>query len=416
MNNQIPKEKGLDHTFNLLTEGYLFIQNRCRRFHTNIFETSLFMKPAICMKGEEAAQLFYDEMHFERKNAVPKRIQKTLLGENGVQTLDREAHHHRKALFLSFMTKEQLEHLVKLTEKQLELEVNKWKNKNELIIFDAMQELLCQVACEWTGVPLKEEEITLRADDFGKMVDALGGIGPRYWQGRKARIRTDLWIETIIDQIRNHEIEMSEEKAAYQIAFHRDLNDQLLDTHTASVELINLLRPIVAIATYITFGVLALYEHPKDQEYISEKEDETYLEMFVQEIRRYYPFGPFVGARVKDDFKWKEYYFKKGTLVLLDIYGTNHDANLWEKPNQFYPKHFENWDKNPFSFIPQGGGDDQEGHRCAGEWVTVEVMKTILKFLSKEITYQVPAQDLSYSLIRIPTRPKSGFKIENIQS
>ena len=33
--------------------------------------------------------------------------------------------------------------------------------------------------------------------------------------------------------------------------------------------------------------------------------------MFVQEVRRYYPFTPFLGARVKKDFVWNKCEFKE---------------------------------------------------------------------------------------------------------
>src|SRR5690606_6856958 len=103
--------------------------------------------------------------------------------------------------------------------------------------------------------------------------------------------------------------------------------------------------------------------------------DRVYKQMFVEEVRRYYPFTPYIAARAKKNLIWKKYFIKKGTLVLLDIYGTNHDPRLWSDPYEFFPQRFENWTGNPFTFMPQGGGYINSGHRCAGELVTVEVMK-----------------------------------------
>ncbi|SIE95158.1 Fatty-acid peroxygenase [Mycobacteroides abscessus subsp. abscessus] len=74
--------------------------------------------------------------------------------------------------------------------------------------------------------------------------------------------------------------------------------------------------------------------------------------MFVQEVRRFYPFGPFLGAIVRKDFIWNEAEFKEGMLVLLDIYGTNHDPLLWEEPYEFRPERFGNWDGSLFDLIP----------------------------------------------------------------
>lgn len=59
-----------------------------------------------------------------------------------------------------------------------------------------------------------------------------------------------------------------------------------------TIELINLLRPIIAISIFITFTALALYEHEDSKEKLGQG-NERDLEMFVQEVRRYYPFAPF---------------------------------------------------------------------------------------------------------------------------
>src|SRR5699024_9169687 len=123
----------------------------------------------------------------------------------------------------------------------------------------------------------------------------------------------------------------------------------LLDLHTASVELANILRPIVAIAVYVTFCALALYQFPEEQKKLQHANQHDY-KRFVQEVRRYYPFFPVAVARVREDFLWKGHDFKKDTYVLLDLYGTNHHSDLWDKPDEFRPERFINWNDHPFSF------------------------------------------------------------------
>ncbi|MPN42772.1 Fatty-acid peroxygenase [bioreactor metagenome] len=182
----------------------------------------------------------------------------------------------------------------------------------------------------------------------------------------------------------------------------------------AAIELINILRPVVAISTYITFAALALHEYPQLREkLLSESND--YTEMFAQEVRRFYPFAPFLGARVRKDFVWNQCEFKKGMLVLLDIFGTNHDPRIWKTPNEFRPDRFRDWNSNLFDLIPQGGSDPATGHRCPGEGIVIEIIKTSIQFLINTITYDVPNQDLSYSMARMPTLPKSGFIVSNIK-
>ncbi|AGK95956.1 cytochrome P450 [Clostridium pasteurianum] len=412
MKERVPHDKS--HTLALSQEGYLFIKNRIDQYQSNLFEAHLLGEKVICMGGEEASKVFYDPERFQRNGAAPKRIQKTLFGMNAIQTMDGDAHIHRKLLFMSLMTPTHQKRLAELTMEKWQASIDKWKSSEKIILFDEAKNILCWAACHWAGVPLSESEVKDRAEDFSAMVDAFGAVGPRHWKGRRARSRAEEWISGVIEDVRVGKLKSEEGSALYAIAFHRELHGGELDTQMAAVELINILRPIVAISTFITFTALALHKHSeyKDKLLTGHSND---LEMFVQEVRRYYPFTPFLGARVRKDFIWNQCEFKQGMLVLLDIYGTNHDSRVWENPYEFRPERFKNRKDNLFDFIPQGGGDPAKGHRCPGEGITVEIMKTSLDFLVNKIEFEVPHQDLSYDMARIPTLPKSGFVMNNIR-
>ncbi len=421
--DKVPKDK--TSSLALWMEGYEFIQKRCRKYRSDIFITRLMGEKVICISGEEASKIFYDNRNFTRKGAAPKRVQKTLFGEHGVQSLDGNAHKHRKAMFMSIMTPYNLSRLEKITQDQWEMAAIDWERKarkgqgtflhpNHIVLFDEVQKIMCKIACEWAGVPLNNSETEKRACDLGKLVDGFGGIGLRYYEGKCARKRSEAWIRDIIIRIRHESLAQNKNTAAYTIAWHRNLKGKLLSTQTAAVELINIIRPIVAIATYITFGALTFHEHPDSRIKIVRNEN-NYDLMFVQEIRRFYPFTPFVGARVRNDFVWNNYLFKKGTLVLLDVYGIDHDSRIWRKPYEFYPERFRKWNDKPYGFIPQGGGDHYDGHRCPGEMVTIGIMKASLTYLAANISYYVPRQNLTFHLGRIPTLPKSRFIINKVR-
>jgi cytochrome P450 len=76
-----------------------------------------------------------------------------------------------------------------------------------------------------------------------------------------------------------------------------------------------------------------------------------FVEHFVQEVRRYYPFFPMVGGRARADFEWRGRRFAKGTWMLLDLYGTNHDPRSWEQPYSFVPVRFRQWNGSQHNFI-----------------------------------------------------------------
>jgi len=285
---------------------------------------------------------------------------------------------------------------------------------DKVFFYEETKEMMCQIACEWSGVPVQENEIKNLTNDLGAMFESAGAVGPNHWMGRNARNSVEKWIGEIIEKVLNGTLIPPENTALYIFAMHRDSEGNFLDTVTTAVEVINILRPIVAIAIFINFILLALHHYPEEKEKLKSG-DEKYTQKFIQEVRRFYPFFPFAMALVKKDFTWNGYKFEEGTLTLLDIYGTNHDPKIWENPDLFYPNRFAKWDGNPFDFIPQGGGDYYMGHRCAGEWVTIEVMKVSLNYLVNQIDYEVPEQDLSYSMVSMPSIPHSKLIIKDVR-
>ncbi|WP_214822109.1 MULTISPECIES: cytochrome P450 [unclassified Exiguobacterium] len=409
MGKVIPKQEGLDHSVDFLREGYLFVANRRKSFQSDLFETRLLGERVICLGGEDAASLFYEADKFTRQDAAPKRLLKTLFGEDGVQTLDGTAHTHRKRMFMSLMTKENIDRLLRLTGR----EWRRIKQTEELVLYDVAQQVLMKAVCEWAGVPLAREEVEKRTDEMRLLFESGTSLGPTYLQGRKARSSAEAWIRQMVKEVRSNQLLPNEQTALYEFSWHRDESGELLPEEVVAVEVLNILRPTVAISVYVLFTVLALHQFPEEAEQV--KQGQVTKTAFVQEVRRYYPFFPVAAARVKTDFEWDGYTFTEGTLTLLDLYGTNHDSSIWAAPDQFEPSRFMDWKESPFNFIPQGGGNVDFGHRCAGEHVTIAILEQVIELFTKEFSYTVPPQDLSYSFVDMPSLPKSKLRLTDVK-
>lgn len=406
---------GEDSTLALLSEGYAFIPTRCRRYGADVFETRLMLTKAVCMMGEEAAEVFYEPGRFTRKGALPQTTLRLLQDKGSVQLRDGEDHRRRKRMFMSLMTPEGIRGLADAMANHWRARIGEWEGAGEVELLHEAEEILCRAVCGCAGVPLAESEAEQRTREFAAMIDGAGTVGPRNWRGLLLRARTERWIRGVIEGVRAGRLEVPEGSAAYVIARHRDQDGELLNTEVAAVELINVLRPVVAVARYVVFAALALHEHPGCRRGLLEGGDD-YLELFVQEVRRFYPFFPFVGGRVLNEFDWRGRCFAKGTWVLLDLYGTNHDPRVWEEPGAFRPERFRRWDESAFDFIPQGGGDHYLDHRCAGEWITIELTKRAVRLLTGSMHYEVvPEQDLRVDLSRMPAMPRSRFVISGVR-
>ncbi len=365
------------------------------------------------MRGRDTAELFYDRERFVRSGAAPKRLTLTLFGKGGVQGLDGEAHIRRKAMFMALMSKGELQRMADLTAEQWRVYAQRWAGAGQVVLFDETMELLFRAACEWAGVPLSEDEVARRTREMADLISSATAIGPHYLAGRLARHDAEHWAGGLIQEVRRGTLIPPSGTALEQIALFRDGDGNFLSEHTAAAELLNVVRPVVAVSRYLVFCAHALHEHPEWRERL--REDERDVEPFVQEVRRFYPFFPFVAARVKETFYWRGFRFEKGTRTLLDLYGTNHDVRLWEEPEAFEPERFRNWQGDPYTLIPQGGGDHYLNHRCAGEWLTIEVMKEAVKALTRAITYDVPKQDLTLELSKMPALPESRFVINHVR-
>ena len=412
--SRFPQDRLPDSSIALIADPYRFISKRCERYESDMFQTRLLLQKNICMRGREAAKLFYDQSRFVRAGAVLKRFEQTLFGEGGVQGMQDAAHHHRKRMFMALMTLEQIDQLADIAEGEWVKYADRWMTQDQVVLYPEVRELLCRSVCQWAGVELQESEVDPLTLDLAAMYESAGSMGVKHLLGRQARKRRDLWAKRLIEDIRTGKRQPPEASAAHQFAWHRDHEGQLLDAQIAGVELQNVLRPTVAVSVFITFAALALHEYPECREKLAAG-DSQYAVMFAQEVRRFYPFFPAVAARVRQDFEWRGCRFPQGMRVILDIYGTNHDAQSWEAPHEFRPERFRDWDEDLFSFIPQGGGDQYENHRCPGDQISVELLNVATRFLCQRIRYDVPPQDLRLEFARLPALPRSRFVISHVR-
>lgn len=409
----IPTERSPDSSVAFLRDGYRFVGRRCDRHGTDIFQARLLLEPTICLRGRAAAELFYDTERFVRAGAMPKRAQRTLTGRGGVQGLDGADHADRKAMFMSIMTPAAVRQLAQLFDDEWRARVPSWESDGPVVLYDEVGRMLTRAVCAWAGVPLANSEVDRRTAELHAMIEGPAALGPQHWRGLWARRRGERWIGQVVDRQRAGTLPAPDGSALRVFAEHRDAHGRLLPRRIAAVELLNVLRPTVAVDRFIVFAALALHDHPAWRERVRESDEAA--ESFVQEVRRYYPFFPVAAARVRRSFDWQGYHFPRGRRVLLDLYGTNHHRALWPEPERFRPERFTGWRGDPFALVPQGGGEHLTGHRCAGEWITIELMKRAVANLTTTMRYDVPPQDLALSLHRMPALPPSGFLVTNVR-
>lgn len=398
--DKLPRAPGWDSSLAFLRRGYAFIGLTCDALGRDVFATRLMLRPVICMRGPEAMAAFYAPGRFTRRGAVPAATVSLLQDFGSVQMLDGEAHRRRKRMFLSLMQGE------RLAAARL-IFAEEWKAVlapgGEVSLLDAAHLILCRTALRWCGLEDELPQAERHTTALRAMIEGAGSFGLAQARGQLLRRRAERWARRIIAARRTR---AGGTTPADVIAAAQGEDSAPLPANVAAVELINLLRPIVAVARFVAFAAHAIHLHP---EWRRSLVDIRTAHAFTQEVRRFYPFFPCVGGKVLVPFSFRGIRFARGQWVLFDIYGSNHHRS-WGDPERFRPERFLDDRLAETQLVAQGGGDRLKGHRCAGEDLTVVLLEEACRLLAR-MDYRVPEQDLSIPLDRFPTAPRGGMRI-----
>lgn len=400
----------LDDSLQLLAKGYTWLPDRRRQTGRRTVRARLAGMPAVALEGPDGARFFYDEDHVRRQGALPEPVLATLFGKGAVHTLDGEMHRIRKAMFVGLLTAEGIDPLVARVIAEWDRAAAEWATLDSIVLQEEAAKVLAAAVCRWAGIPITDEEVPGIARDLVAMVDGFASAGPRHFRARRARGRREGWLGRLVEQVRAGEVSVPEGCAVAVVAAHRDADGEQLAPKIAAVELLNIIRPTVAVSWFLAFSADALLRHPALRERLASG-DPAYAEAWAHEVRRFYPFAPFVAGKAPRELEFDGEQIPEGAMVLLDLYGQNHDPALWEDPFAFRPDRFLGREIGEFELIPQGGGDPRAGHRCPGERVVVGVLAALAVRLAR-LSYQPLEQDLDISLRRIPARPADGVVLK----
>lgn len=393
-------------------QGYHMLGELRKEVNAPVVKAKIFNKEAIVIYGKEAAKVFYDPRNFKRKGAMPKIVINTLFGKKGVQTLDGAEHHHRKAIFMDLMTPERMEEYHLILDKNLANALDNQHGQFEL--FDLSKQVLFTSICEWAGINLSElsyKEINQLADYQISMISGTVTSPIDHIKGVENRKKSEKWAQELIESARKNPVPGKENIALYAFAQATDLDGNLLPIEVAAVELLNIIRPTVALTVWAALMGHALFSRPDLKQQLKNNFSEL-QDPFIQELRRYYPFFPMLPAIALKDVEIDGYLVPKDSWVILDLYGTNHDERTIETPEAFMIKRYVGKAKDisykeEYEMIAQGGGDFRQMHRCAGEWITLHSLRVFSDRLVNYYDFSVPEQDWTIPINQFPTYPNS---------
>jgi cytochrome P450 len=114
----------------------------------------------------------------------------------------------------------------------------------------------------------------------------------------------------------------------------------------------------------------------------------------MNESMRLYPPVAGIGRKVAADDEAEDYHLKAERKVFINITGLHHHPAYWEKPFEFYPEHFENFElkgDNRFIFMPFGAGP----RICIGNSFAMLEMQLINSMLSASVEMDLAGKEIT---------------------
>lgn len=394
-----------DLAWRLFRDGYRALRDeRHRRDGADVFVSHLLGRRAVVVRGEDGARFFYDDDVVARAGAIPPPLGWLLFGRGAVHTLDGPAHRERKAMFLDLLTAERSEPLVTAVRARLEERMPAWGRG--VAVFDELVEVYGGAVLSWAGIRIDDADAARTSRDLAAMVDGFGFAGTAYLRGWRSRLLLERWARRLVRTTRDGTLLVRRDRPLAIIAGHEELDDR-----TAAVELINVLRPTVAVAWPATMAIADLLVRPDREALVNGPN----LRAYVHECRRLQPFAPVLAGRIRHSTDVRGVEVREGDLIILDVIGTHTDPRTWSvgsvgtlegehtSASTFDPRHFAGGEPSPYAFVPQGGGDPATGHRCPGEPLTVRLLETTLREVVRHDLRPLTTGTLDLS--RIPTLP-----------
>lgn len=391
-----------DLAADLLRHGYHAIPDARRRAgDPPVCPVKLLGDDAVVVSGPASVRRFYDPRLIRRSGAVPPPLATLLFGRGAVHGLDGEEHQHRKGQFLGLLDDAAASTLEDLVHHHLDTAIRE-RHGETASVFHLLSEVYARAVLAWAGISVRHPDKVGRR--LAGIVDGFGISGPSYATAWAARLWANRWARGLIREARSATTQPT--TPVETIATWRDPEGELLPVPVAAVELLNVLRPAVAVAYLGTFAVQTLDDEPALRPMLAE--DPARRHAFTQEVRRIFPFVPALAGIARQHGDWDGQIVPQGKRVVLDVPGTNLDPASWSAPYTFSTERFLGREVDEFELVPQGGGDPAEGHRCPGEPSTIAMISATAEVFAAA-PWSVVERGSTYP--RIPARERLRVRI-----
>jgi fatty-acid peroxygenase len=374
------------------------------------FAARMLGRQAVVLRGEAGARTFYDPALVRRGGAMPAPVRLVLFGPGAVHGLDGEAHARRKQLLLEVVSADAVDRLTRLVGERLDEAVERWTDRGRVRLFDQLVELYGGAVLEWAGTGTTGARARAVSHDLARIVDGFGVGGTGYPRAVLARVRAQRWALQIVRDARSG---ARTAPAGSAVAVLAGVPRAELPDLAAATELLNVVRPTVAVAYFGAYAAQAVVQRPDWRPDLAAG-SAAHLRAFEHELRRYYPFVPLLPGRLRRPWPWEGGRLPRRSWLVLDVLGTNRDPARWDEPEELRPERFLGREPTAYDFVPQGGGDPATGHRCPGEPIAIGLLERTLQRLAG-LDYELSPEGREVPLDRVPSLPADRVELTGVR-
>jgi cytochrome P450 len=264
------------------------------------------------------------------------------------------------------------------------------------------------------GKVLEDTSIKVQKLDFFKnKLRKSAGVKPKSKRDLKSVQKLKSFARGIIEYGKTHR-----DKCGSVLGLMLDANsdDQLLEDQVLNL----LFAGYDTTASGLSWTLYALATNTSEQEKLrleSQHFDDTYAslnklpytKMFVQEALRLYPPVWSIHRQSLEEDEMAGHRFASGSYFMICAYTMHRDPAVWEKPNTFYPEHFEpsKLKGKAFQYIPFGQGE----RVCIGKPMAMMELQYLTAYMAKRLKFSYHDNKPPMITPGIIIKSKDGIKL-----
>lgn len=314
-----------------------------------------------------------------------------LVGEHSLLTLNGPEHLRQRKLLLPSFHGERLRAYGEIIDEAANAQIDTWRAGEVMRLQPHMSAITLEVILRAVfGVEDAARQTALRTaiEELLLLTASPKAVGAAIWTvrtgelvgalKRKAQVMDALLYEEIAAHRAQGGLEEREDILSLMMCARDEDGQAMTDVELRDELVTLLLAGHETTATALSWAMERLLRTPHALARATEDvDDDAYLDAVICETLRSRPVVPIVGRILQQPMAFGDYELPVGVFAGASLYGTNHNAKVYDDPRAFRPERFLDRKPDTYAWIPFGGGI----RRCIGAAFAQAEMRIVLRAL-----------------------------------